>query len=178
MSGRLLSIGVQSGLTLYCSVPLSSTSGSDSTPTRKSHYRPFSTLHIHPPCTPTPPGIRRSVSVGGLHSTMGLQFASKGRKEVVRANSPASLSDGFSSLRLTKKRSMPLIFAAPEVSPSPCPDELPVIDISKNHVSYEDLDVCNNFVAKNIWAKRCNMKLHPFHEQVVYMQAYDPISLE
>jgi hypothetical protein len=115
---------------------------------------------------------------------MGLQFGSKGRKDVVRGNSPAVKLDGFSSLRLTKKRSMASIFSAPDVftappSPSPeCSDELPVIDISKKYVSYEDLDVCDNFVPKNIWAKRCNMKLHPYHEQVAYMQAYDPISLE
>lgn len=34
------------------------------------------------------------------------------------------------------------------------------------------------FVPKSIWAKRHNMKLHPYHQDVPYMQAYDPILLD
>ncbi|KDR85662.1 hypothetical protein GALMADRAFT_205035 [Galerina marginata CBS 339.88] len=34
------------------------------------------------------------------------------------------------------------------------------------------------FVPMNIWAKRHNMKLHPYGSEAVYMQAYDPILLE
>lgn len=34
------------------------------------------------------------------------------------------------------------------------------------------------FLPKHIWAKRHNMKLHPYHEEIPYMQAYDPILLE
>ena len=41
-----------------------------------------------------------------------------------------------------------------------------------------DHDSSHKFVPKSIWAKRHNMKLHPYHQDVPYMQAYDPILLE
>jgi hypothetical protein len=34
------------------------------------------------------------------------------------------------------------------------------------------------FLSKHVWAKRHNMKLHPYHEEIPYMHAYDPILLE
>lgn len=36
----------------------------------------------------------------------------------------------------------------------------------------------NNFVRKNTWLKRENMKVHPYPLEAPYMQAYDPILLE
>ncbi|KAF8807933.1 hypothetical protein BYT27DRAFT_7256473 [Phlegmacium glaucopus] len=41
-----------------------------------------------------------------------------------------------------------------------------------------DHDSPERFVPKSIWSKRHNMKLHPYHHDVPYMQAYDPILLE
>jgi hypothetical protein len=69
-------------------------------------------------------------------------------------------------------------YTAPSSPFSKSSDELPIIDISRKHVSYEELDVCDNFVPKNTWTKRCKMTLHPYQKQVAYMQAYDSISLE
>jgi hypothetical protein len=74
---------------------------------------------------------------------------------------------------------MASVFTASDACTAPpALDELPVINITKQHVSYEEIDECDHFVPKNIWAKRYNMKLHPYHEKVAYMQAYDTISLE
>ncbi|KAF9469742.1 hypothetical protein BDZ94DRAFT_1231356 [Collybia nuda] len=36
----------------------------------------------------------------------------------------------------------------------------------------------NNFIRKNTWLKRENMKVHPYPLEAPYMQAYDPILLE
>lgn len=187
MAERPLSIGPA----LSSSLPnLSSTGGSAPATRTKSHYRPVSTILLHSShvdiTIPQSSGLTRSISVGGLpqSSNMGLQFASKGRKEPVRPILPLSVPVASSSLRPTNKRSLTSIFVASDALTSPpspsseCSDELPVIDISKKHVSYDDLDLSCNFVEKNVWAKQCNMKLHPYHKQVAYMQAYDPISLE
>jgi hypothetical protein len=39
-------------------------------------------------------------------------------------------------------------------------------------------DPSERFVPKSIWAKRHNTKLHPYHQEVPYMQAYDPVLLD
>jgi hypothetical protein len=36
----------------------------------------------------------------------------------------------------------------------------------------------NNFVRKNTWLKRQNMKVHPYPLEATYMQAYEPLQLE
>lgn len=36
----------------------------------------------------------------------------------------------------------------------------------------------NNFVRKNTWLRRQNMKVHPYPLEVTYMQAYEPLQLE
>ena len=43
---------------------------------------------------------------------------------------------------------------------------------------YDHDDSRKRFIPKSIWAKRHNMKLHPYHQDVPYMQAYDPILLD
>jgi hypothetical protein len=42
----------------------------------------------------------------------------------------------------------------------------------------QDQESSKKFIPKSIWAKRHNMKLHPYHQDVPYMQAYDPILLD
>ena len=42
----------------------------------------------------------------------------------------------------------------------------------------QDQESSTKFIPKSIWAKRHNMKLHPYHKDVPYMQAYDPILLD
>lgn len=42
--------------------------------------------------------------------------------------------------------------------------------------NYDDLSP--KFIPKSVWAKRHNMKLHPYHHEVPYMQAYNPILLD
>lgn len=42
----------------------------------------------------------------------------------------------------------------------------------------QDQESSKKFIPKSIWAKRHNMKLHPYHHDVPYMQAYDPILLD
>lgn len=42
----------------------------------------------------------------------------------------------------------------------------------------QDHESSKKFIPKSIWAKRHNMKLHPYHQDVPYMQAYDPILLD
>lgn len=109
--------------------------------------------------------------------------------------------------RVKKKRSMASLFAGADpvapasslsgsISPSPGPHSLlslphPVdvpmtssisVSIGKrtrflDH-DLNDHDSSHKFVPKSIWAKRHNMKLHPYHQDVPYMQAYDPILLE
>ncbi|KAF9486494.1 hypothetical protein BDN70DRAFT_16626 [Pholiota conissans] len=53
-----------------------------------------------------------------------------------------------------------------------------------NKVSFEGdgsgqlFSSAHTFLPKDIWAKRRNMKLHPYHTEIPYMQAYDPMLLE
>lgn len=42
----------------------------------------------------------------------------------------------------------------------------------------QEQELSKKFIPKSIWAKRHNMKLHPYHQDVPYMQAYDPILLD
>jgi hypothetical protein len=42
----------------------------------------------------------------------------------------------------------------------------------------QDQESSKKFIPKNKWSKRHNMKLHPYHHDVPYMQAYDPILLD
>ena len=42
----------------------------------------------------------------------------------------------------------------------------------------QDQESSKKFIPKSIWAKRHNMKLHPYPQDGPYMQAYDPILLD
>lgn len=44
--------------------------------------------------------------------------------------------------------------------------------------STSDPDLQSPFLPKDIWSKRNNMSLHPYHDRVPYMQAYNPILLD
>jgi len=107
--------------------------------------------------------------------------------------------------RVKKKRSMVSLFTAIDPSPSSAFGSVPPLPGPHSLLSppqSEDLSITNSisasfskrtrfldqhsddhdssekFVPMSIWAKRHNMKLHPYHHEVPYMQAYDPILLE
>lgn len=97
--------------------------------------------------------------------------------------------------RVKNKRSMTSPFTAADPStPSPVSplsghhllSPAQSIDTSKIRASIskrtrfldQDHESSEKFIPKSIWAKRHNMKLHPYHQDVPYMQAYDPILLD
>ena len=94
-----------------------------------------------------------------------------------------------------KKRSMSSPFAAADPSTSsavsplsrhhllspPQSADMPNISASiskRTRFLDQDHESSEKFIPKSIWAKRHNMKLHPYHQDVPYMQAYDPILLD
>ncbi|KAJ3485484.1 hypothetical protein NLJ89_g11897 [Agrocybe chaxingu] len=98
--------------------------------------------------------------------------------------------------RVKKKRSMVSLFNSSE---SPSSDDSPLRSPSLSLSSPQktedtpklssrkrmlkntkqgDIDPAHHFVPKSVWAKRHNMKLHPYQGDAPYMQAYDPILLE
>jgi hypothetical protein len=106
-------------------------------------------------------------------------------------NSPPTLH------RVKTKRSMPSVSdpSTSAVSPSSNPPhhqlflprsiDIPItsnIDSTstkkKTRFVAQDHEPSEYFIPKSIWAKRHNMKLHPYHQDVPYMQAYDPILLD
>lgn len=104
--------------------------------------------------------------------------------------------------RLKKKRSMVSLLQNPSASSasesvppsqgprsrlSPQSTDIPIssgvsASVSKKTRSadeyVDDYNSSEKFVPKNVWAKRHNMKIHPYHQDVPYMQAYDPILLD
>lgn len=59
--------------------------------------------------------------------------------------------------------------------------QTPIIGASSSKRSRfwdRDQESSKMFIPKSTWTKRHNMKLHPYHQDVPYMQAYDPILLD
>ena len=93
---------------------------------------------------------------------------------------------------LKKKRSMISPFAATDptssavsplsglhlLSPPQSPNFSASISKKRTRFLDQDHESSKKFIPKSIWAKRHNMKLHPYHQDVPYMQAYDPILLD
>lgn len=125
---------------------------------------------------------------------MSLQFPPKIKREQLGSVALAPESDLSSSFcplgRSRKKRSMLSSFTASDDSDatttsSPTAQvhmqnvgEKPADNIFRAHVSFGDPELTGQFEPKDIWTTRNNMKLHPYHKHVPYMQAYDPILLE
>jgi hypothetical protein len=98
--------------------------------------------------------------------------------------------------RVKKKRSMTSLFTATDpstssavsplsghhlLSPLLSPPQTPNSSAStskRTRFLDQDHESSKTFIPKSIWAKRHNMKLHPYHQDVPYMQAYDPILLD
>ena len=109
---------------------------------------------------------------------------------------PATASEVISPaptlLRVQKKRSMTSPVTATDPSTSSAvsplsshhllsPPQTPNISAftsKRTRFLEQDHESSKKFVPKSIWAKRHNMKLHPYHQDVPYMQAYDPILLD
>lgn len=87
-------------------------------------------------------------------------------------------------------RSLRSMASATELSTSSSPHQLlfspPSTDITitssstkkRTRFLAQDHESSEKFIPKSIWAKRHNMKLHPYHQDVPYMQAYDPVLLD
>ncbi|CAA7268092.1 unnamed protein product [Cyclocybe aegerita] len=111
-------------------------------------------------------------------------------------SSPSSSRLAPVAPRVKKKRSMvslfnssdspssddsPLRSHSPSLSPPQKPEDTQKLSSRKHmlrNAKQGDVDPTQHFVPKSIWAKRHNMKLHPYQGDAPYMQAYDPILLE
>jgi hypothetical protein len=94
--------------------------------------------------------------------------------------------------RVKNKRSMtsPLTTTDPSTSPAVSsftplsgfhllsPPQTPNTSSKRTRFLDQDHESSKTFIPKSIWSKRHNMKLHPYHQDVPYMQAYDPILLD
>lgn len=82
----------------------------------------------------------------------------------------------------TGLRRSPLVAHHVSPPPLPTPDNgnktLPANKAAPPTDTSNDPDIPGIFLPKDIWSKRHNMTLHPYHEHVPYMQAYDPILLD
>ncbi|KJA28486.1 hypothetical protein HYPSUDRAFT_51277 [Hypholoma sublateritium FD-334 SS-4] len=79
----------------------------------------------------------------------------------------------------TGLRRSPLVANHVSPPPLPTPDNGNKTSPANKAVpSASDPDIPGIFLPKHIWSKRHNMTLHPYHEHVPYMQAYDPILLD
>jgi len=86
----------------------------------------------------------------------------------------ASKKTRYSSFHLPISSSPPILRRSLSLNMFSSLSDLPIIHISKDGLPYEP----PSFVPSDLWLRRSNMKLHPYHDQVPYMQAFDPISLE
>lgn len=183
------------------SSPLSSPS--PSALPRNSHYRPFSTLYAESPYVEIHDKVsllRPQSSIAGLQTFvhMGIGFKDKLKAKKNDAESteitptpsqvlvpphhnilqwPSEAVNLTPTLRrVGKKRSM-----TPATDPSPPLPTTSNITMStkkRTRVWSQEHESPERFIPKSIWAKRHNMKLHPYHQDVPYMQAYDPIILD
>ena len=90
--------------------------------------------------------------------------------------------------RVKEKRSMTSPVPSHSSAASPqsshrllSPPETPITSVptsKRTRFLDQDQELSKKFIPKSIWAKRHNMKLHPYHQDVPYMQAYDPILLD
>lgn len=110
------------------------------------------------------------------------------------ATSSGVISSAPTQHRVKKKRSMTSPFTATATDPSTSPAVSPLSSFhllsppqtpntskstgKRTRFLDQDHESTKTFIPKSIWAKRHNMKLHPYHQDVPYMQAYDPILLD
>ncbi|KAF9531876.1 hypothetical protein CPB83DRAFT_891220 [Crepidotus variabilis] len=209
----------------------SPTSSASPTPTRTSHYRPFSTLLTHSPYSEhsTPQSLKRSSSSSGFQALqMGLHFKAKQEHRHIQVSPTSEMicppllhsstapaahtqmpANSHQLRRVKKKKSMVSLFStASETSPTaertpvtasnvnpssppntnhpPSPRPTEIVERRAPYksatlpvsISFGPASAIERFVPKNVWAKRHNMKLHPYQKDVPYMQAYDPVLLE
>lgn len=134
-----------------------------------------------------------------------LRFKSKRTDDDSASTSSGTTRPSPAAVHMKKKRSMASLFTSsdapnvgsgngdpntglrrsPLVAHHVSPPPLPTPDngnktspANKALLSTSDPDILSIFLPKDIWSRRHNMTLHPYHERVPYMQAYDPILLD
>lgn len=151
----------------------------DKAKAKKSHADPIeiyapTPIHLLPP--PYNPLQRPSTSSAAINPAPALHPVRKRRSLASVAN--PSTSSAFGSVSssssnphhpLSSPRSVDLFVT----SNSSTPTRKKTRFLNQDHE-----DPSERFVPKSIWAKRHNTKLHPYHQEVPYMQAYDPILLD